>query len=276
MEPHRDPDPATASRDTGSSVPRDQVEAVLDVLATSSGPSLTGAYLYGSAVAGGLRPDSDLDLLGVVDRRLDPGERRGIIDGLLPLSGRETRPPHWRPVEFTVVVLGEVVPWRYPPRLELQYGEWLRADFLAGDPEPWPAVNPDIAVLITMVLGRNEALVGPSAGELLDPVPREHLLRAMTDELEPLLGDLETDTRNVLLTLARMWMTASTGEIGSKDAAAAWAAARLAAEHRPIMLRARLGYLGEAEDRWDDLTEAQSVAADLVRGLAAEHPECRH
>ncbi len=242
---------------------------MLERLDTALGSSLLGVYLYGSAVDGGLRPESDVDLFGVIERPLDVDERRAIVDGLLPISGRSTRPPAWRPIELTLVVRDEVVPWRYPPRFDLQYGEWLRADFLAGDLEPWPPVNPDVAVLIAMVLGRSETLVGPPAHELLEPVPREHVVRAMTDELEPLLGDLESDTRNVLLTLARMWMTASTGEVSSKDVAAAWAAERLPAEHRPLMLRARSGYLGEVEDRWDDFRSVRSVADELRQRLAS-------
>jgi predicted nucleotidyltransferase len=250
-------------------VPLDQVAAVLALLDRVPG-SLIGFYLYGSSVDGGLRSDSDLDLFGVIDRRLDRDERRTLVDRLLPLSGRDTRPADWRPIDLTLVVRGEVVPWRYPPRFDFQFGEWLRPDFLAGDLEPWPAANPDVAVLIAMVLGRSETLVGPPPRDLLARVPRADLLRAMTDELESLLGDVDTDTRNVLLTLARMWMTASTGEVQSKDLAATWAAERLSEERRPLLLRARSGYLGEIEDRWDDLAAARSLAHELGRRLGQE------
>jgi predicted nucleotidyltransferase len=249
--------------------PRDQVAAVLALLARVCGPSLLGVYLYGSSVDGGLRPDSDLDLFGVVERRLWADERRALVDGVLPLSWRDTRPGHWRPIELTLVVRDEVVPWRYPPRFDFQYGEWLRTAFVAGDLEPWPAANPDVSVLITMVLGRSETLVGTRPRDLLARVPRVDLLRAMADEVEPLLGDLETDTRNVLITLARMWMTASTGEVHSKDVAAAWAAERLPAEHQPLMVRARAGYLGDVEDRWHDLAAVRSVADELRRRLVS-------
>jgi predicted nucleotidyltransferase len=247
-----------------SAIPRDQVAAVSELLDRCLGGSVLGLYLYGSAVDGGLRAESDLDLFGVIGRRLGADERRAIIEGLLPLSGRETRPARWRPVEFTLVVRDEVVPWRYPPRFDLQYGEWLRPALLAGDLQPRPAANPDVAVLITMVLGRSEAIAGPPADDLLAPVPRADLLRAISDELEPLLGDLETDTRNVLLTLARMWMTATTGEVRPKDVAAGWAAERLpAGEHRQLMLRARAGYVGEAEDRWHDHVSVRALANEL-------------
>jgi predicted nucleotidyltransferase len=244
-------------------VPRDQVAAVLDVLEAAAGGSLLGAYLYGSAVDGGLRPDSDLDLFGVVQRRLSADERRRIIDGLMPLSGRETRRASWRPIELTLVVQDEVRPWRYPPRFDLQYGEWLRPAFLAGGLHPWPAANPDLAVLITMVLGRSETLVGRLPRDLLAPVPRSDILRAMTDELPSLLDYVESDTRNVLLTLARMRMTASTGEVRPKDVAGAWALRDLPPELRPLLARARAGYRGETEDRWEDLEAVRALAHHL-------------
>ena len=223
---------------------------------------LIGLYLYGSAVAGGLRPDSDLDLFAVTDRRLTAAEKGRIVDGLLPISGRQTRPPMWRPLEVTIVAQPEIRPWRYPPGMELQYGEWLRDAFLAGTIEPEPVDNPDLGVLITMVRQAGHALIAPAATDILDAVPRADLIRAMVDGIPSLMADLAGDTRNVLLTLARIWTTVATGEIRSKDAAADWVLSRLPYAHRPTLTMARDLYLtGGYGDPWD---------GDAVR-LLAEH-----
>jgi predicted nucleotidyltransferase len=244
---------------------RDQADAVLRVLdAALPTGRLVAAYLYGSAVAGGLKPDSDLDILGVVDRRLADGERRAVIDGVLPISGRRTRPPAWRPVELTLVVASEVRPWRYPPRFDLQYGEWLREEFLAGQLDTAPGPNPDVAILLTMVRATGQPLVGPPADLLIDPVPRDDVARAMLDELPSLLGDLEDDTRNVLLTLARMWSTLATGEIRSKDAAVDWALPLLPDAHRELLALARDAYLGTAVDAWKERMPAATALADTI------------
>ncbi|MCE3277338.1 MAG: nucleotidyltransferase [Propionibacteriaceae bacterium] len=72
-----------------------------------------------------------------------------------------------------------------------------------------------------MVLQGDTALVGPPPAQLLDPVPDDDLIRGAIAGIPQLLGDLESDTRNVLLTLARIWTTLQTGQIRSKDAAAA-------------------------------------------------------
>ena len=214
---------------------------------------IIGLYLYGSAVAGGLRPDSDLDLLVVTDRRLGPEEKARVVEGLLPISGRATRPPAWRPLEVTIVAQPQVRPWRYPPRMELQYGEWLGDAFLAGDIEPEAAENPDLGVLMTMVRHSSRALIGPAATDVLDPVPRADLVRGMVEGLPALLADLPGDTRNVLLTLARIWTTIATGEIRSKDEAADWVLSRLPDADRPMLARARDLYrAGGYGDPWDD------------------------
>jgi hypothetical protein len=124
--------------------------------------------------------------------------------------------------------------------------------------------------LLTMVLLANRPALGPAPAEILDPIPREDLERAMAAGIEPLLGDLDDDTRNVVLTLARSWSTVATGSIRSKDAAADWALIRLPEEHRPVLARARSIYLGDEEERWEDLRplvrpHAAYVVAEIER-----------
>ena len=230
---------------------------------------IVGFYLYGSAVAGGLRPDSDLDLFVVTDRRLTTVEKARIVEGLLPISDRHARPPTWRPIEVTIVAEPEVRPWRYPARMELQYGEWLRDAFRSGTIQPQPAENPDLGVVITMVRQTGRALIGADASDVLDAVPRSELVRGMVDGVPSLLSDLDDDTRNVLLTLARIWTTVTTGEIRSKDGAADWALSRLPEAYRPTMARARDLYRsGGYGDPWDE--EAVRPLADhLVREIVA-------
>jgi streptomycin 3"-adenylyltransferase len=74
----------------------------------------------------------------------------------------------------------------------------------------------------------------------------------------------------VLLTLARVWSTLDTGGIRSKDSAAAWAAARVPAEHRPVLARARAVYLGDEDERWGDL-DVPSCAEYLVRVIGESY-----
>jgi predicted nucleotidyltransferase len=234
---------------------RKQLGRVVALVRDVLGPDVVGAYLFGSAVLGGLRPRSDLDVLVVSRRPTSREEKQRLVDRLLAISGRRVgEERRWRRVELTLVVESEVKPWRCPPSFDFQYGDWLRREFERGKVEPWPTTqNPDLAALITMVLRADTPLLGPAPAAVFDPVPHEDLVRANVGDIDSLLGDLESDTANVVLTLARIWTTVATGEIRSKDSAADWAFERLDQEHRAVLVRARAIYLGDAEDRWDDL-----------------------
>lgn len=233
-----------------------QLARVVDLTRNVLGADLAAAYLFGSAVLGGLRPDSDLDVLALTRRPTTPHEQRALVERLLAVSGRRTATGRWRRVELTLVVESELRPWRFPPRFDFLYGDWLRTEFERGNLQPWPTTeNGDLATLLTMVRRYGEPLVGPPADAVIPPVPEADLRAAMVGDLEKLLDDLESDTRNVLLTLARIWCTLANGEIRAKDEAAAWALERLPEAHRQALAHARACYLGAERDRWEELDE---------------------
>jgi streptomycin 3"-adenylyltransferase len=230
-----------------------QIEGTLAIVRDVLGDRALGAYLSGSAVAGGLRPRSDLDVFVVTSGRTRDDERRHLTEALMEISGSRALRGPGRSLEVTIAVQSDVVPWRYPPRMDFQYGDWFRPEYTRGNMAPWHSPNPDLAVLLTTVRKSNRVLFGRPAGELLEPVPRKDLRRAMLDGIPGLLADLDQDTANVMLTLARIWATLVSGAILSKDAAADWALARLPPGRREVLARARGVYLGEAPDTWDDL-----------------------
>ena len=80
------------------------------------------------------------------------------------------------------------------------------------------------------------------------------------------MGNIEADTRNGILALARIWSALVTGAMYPKDVAAAWALQRLPDEHKPVLARARAIYLGEDEERWEDIREDVRRYADYVVG----------
>ncbi|WP_327721370.1 aminoglycoside adenylyltransferase family protein [Streptomyces sp. NBC_00490] len=242
-----------------------QVQEIVGLVGGVLGAEAIGVYLHGSSVLGGLRPASDVDVLVVSRRRMGARDRRALLDGLLRISGSGAEA---RPIELTVPVQSEVRPWRYPPTVDFLYGEWLRAEYEAGE-VPQPEPMPDLALLITMVLTGDRPLTGPSPAKILDPVPRTDLVRASAAGIPGLLDDLDSDTRNVVLTFARIWTTLATGRITSKDAAADWALARLPPEHRAVLEHARQLYLNctYSEERWSVALRAQ-VRPHLDRVLA--------
>lgn len=223
-----------------------------------------GVYLTGSWVIGGLRPDSDIDLLLVTKRSLSPYDRNDLLDFLLQFSGRRATVCPGRPLEVTSLVLDDVVPWRYPPVCDFLYGEWLRDEFSNGQ-VPQRRANPDLAVLITSARQHAKCLRGAHPHTLFEPVPTGDLRRAVRDSVEPLLSNLIGDERNVLLTLARMLVTVETDQIVSKDEAAERLLPGLPAQERRTLSLASDAYLGRAVDDWGQRArEAHDAATHLA------------
>lgn len=164
-----------------------QLDRTVGLLQDVLGPDLLGTCLHGSAVLGGLKPASDLDILAVTRRSLDEHRRRALLAGVLEISGLTARV---RPVELTVVVQSEIRPWRYPPTADFLYGEWLREELSAsGPPHPPPGSStpcPDeswseelaarVRPHVDEVLARIDRLRG-GAEEAPPPTPRPLLGR---------------------------------------------------------------------------------------------------
>ena len=75
-------------------------------------PSRTdvAVHLYGSAVDGGLKPHSDIDLLVTVTVRLDETTRRALINDLLETSAFPWRERDSPRCEVTIVVHDDIIP----------------------------------------------------------------------------------------------------------------------------------------------------------------------
>jgi streptomycin 3"-adenylyltransferase len=245
---------------------RRQLAEIVRALGEVLGPALIGAYLHGSAVLGGLHPQSDIDVLALSSRETTLDEKDRLVGRMLEVSGRYPAAGPPRPIELTVVVGSEVHPWRYPPRRDLQYGEWLREGFERRDPELWrPVADPDLAVLCTMVLLGDAALFGPAPSRVIGAVPWANFLDTSLAEIPSLIADIPANPRSYsVLTLVRIWSSVVTGRLLAKDAAAEWALPRLGVERRPVLARAREIYLGTGKEEWDDLRDAAPGFVDAV------------
>lgn len=237
-----------------------QISQACELIERYLGSALLAVYVYGSAIDGGLKPYSDIDTLVAVDSRLDETVRQALLRDLLKVSAPPGTSEALRALEVTVVAHSEVAPWRYPARREMQFGEWLRNDILAGRDEP-PVYDPDLAILLTTARRRSIAMYGPPAANLFAPVPERDFYQALAEtvNLWESAPDWEGDERNVVLTLARIWYSAMTGQIAPKDVAADWAMPRLPLEYQSVLFEARQSYLGCGESplalRADQMTE---------------------
>jgi predicted nucleotidyltransferase len=226
-----------------------QADRVGAIVREVLGPDAIGAYLHGSAVLGGLKPNSDIDVLAISMRPTSDEQKRALIDRLTRVSRRGD--PAVRSVELELLVHDQVRPWRYPAPVDFKYGDWLGQEFDRGDFTPWTSPEPDIALLLTAVLRADRALFGPPPAEVFDLVPATDVRRACLESIPQLLEWLDGDEANVTLTFSRIWVTIATDAIVPKDVAAAWVLERVPAEHRPVLERARKIYLEGLGDVWD-------------------------
>jgi len=241
----------------------------MGVLRDCVGDSLVAAYLHGSAVAGGLRPDSDVDTLAIIDRPLSDEPRRRLLAGLMDISGHPVRSDPRRPLELIIFTTDDLAHLSYPARSEFVYGEWLRAAFEAGS-IPQPEANPEFTVLLAAVRQAALPLVGPEPEEVLPEISDRDLRRAMCDSLDGLRASLIGDERNVLLTLVRILCTLETGRVVPKDVAAEWALERMSGQTARLIGMARRGYLGLADDDWSKCrADVEAVARELMNRIAA-------
>lgn len=242
-----------------------QLNDCLGLLKNVLGRDLLGVYLYGSFLVGGLQKYSDIDLFVVTNRSTTTEEKIELTTHLLHISGIYMKGIK-HPIEMTVVEKAAVNPWQYPPLFDFQYGEWLRQSFEMGNFEPWQSQEmPDLAIIITQILLKSHTLAGEKPERLLAPVPYYDFMKAMLNDLDRLTDDLKDDTRNVPLTLARIWSTLETNIIRSKPDAADWVIRRLTSKHQPVMERAKSICIGHEEEYWDDLSESIKPCAEYMK-----------
>ena len=248
------------------SIPNEATQTVR-ILREQFAGTLEAVYLHGSAVAGGLWPDSDVDVLAVASRPMTRAAGIRLRDTMLQISGYP-RGGGLRPIELIVFTSDGLAAAPYPARCEFLYGEWLRGSFEAGE-TPQPVCDPELTLVLAQAREDAFSLFGPSVCSLLPLIPQTDVRRALGDMLPTLCASLEGDKRNVLLTLARMWRTATEGDFVSKDAAATWAAARLREEQATVLLKARDAYLGLQKDKWSARRDEVQRTVEFLRESAA-------
>ncbi|MCK8782257.1 aminoglycoside adenylyltransferase family protein [Rhizobium sp. NTR19] len=239
-----------------------QVPVALAALQDCLADCLCAVYLYGSAVSGGLRPQSDIDLLAMVDRRMTQRERANLLSSLLKLSGRHPpKPGGLRCLEVTVFTRPDLAAGLFPARAEFIFGEWLRDAFEAGE-TPMSAQSAEFTLVLAQAQQEAITLFGQDRDRLLPVIPVTDVRHAMRELLPELLGGIREDTRNVLLTLARIWHTAENGTFVSKDEGASWAMPRLSDRSALTLSYARRAYLGEVRDNWNNLQDRMECLAE--------------
>uniref|UniRef100_UPI00195176CC aminoglycoside nucleotidyltransferase ANT(9) n=1 Tax=Staphylococcus sp. GDY8P72P TaxID=2804425 RepID=UPI00195176CC len=199
--------------------PNKQIDNVLIELKRLFSKDLLGVYLYGSYVKGGLKKDSDVDFLVIINRDMTKEEKRILISKIMPISKEIGEDTSLKYIELTVLNYHENENWSYPPIEEFIYGEWLRGDYLNYF-IPEKNNNIDLTILLYQAKLSSISIYGENnINNLIPDVPFIDLQKAIKESSKELIKDFYGDETNVILTLCRMIVTYETGKFYSKDLA---------------------------------------------------------
>jgi predicted nucleotidyltransferase len=221
-------------------VERRRLDDLIAGLRELLGDDLVGVYVHGSLAFGCHGPRSDFDALAVSSRPTTVEERERLA-ALVQ-----------KPLEFHLLVEGEIKPWRHP----------LPFDFHEGR----RGLDYDLAAHLTVAREVGITAYGPPPAELFAPVPAEDYADAVRRDVDWALTKHREDLLYVTLTLPRAWATLTTGAIYSKVSAGEWALPQLPPELRPVLDHALALYRGELEEEsW-----AALPVEDYVEYVAAK------
>lgn len=256
-----------------SKIPQEIEQQLADAIALiqNSFNHVKAIYLYGSAVDGGLKEKSDIDLLVITNEIPDERTRNSFLESSLNISSPPGINPNRRALEITVLAYPEIATWLFPLKREIQFGEWLRRDIEKGVFER-PSSDYDLTIILTKVRENSISLYGLEAKELFRPVPQDDFVKALihTLSLWKIKNDWIGDERNILLTLARIMYSIETGLITSKDAAATWLLNKIPKEYHETLLKARDGYLGTVQDTWEKSQDETKAFIEFTKRLIEE------
>lgn len=214
---------------------KQQLESLTQVLKTQLDQALISIDLFGSAVDGLLGPESDLDLLVVVNQKLNDIQKQQLAQQFLQLSA-PLRSAQQRALEVTILNLDALNTQSYPIQYELQYGEWLREELILGA-ELCSLADPDVTILLKKAQQQHLHLYGQPILDNMAEIPFQDVIRAMQDTFPSIIAhwDEDQDERNQILALCRMLYTLHFKEITAKHSAAAWFIQFLTAEQKRVL-----------------------------------------
>ncbi|MGG5372128.1 aminoglycoside adenylyltransferase domain-containing protein [Enterococcus sp. AZ196] len=236
-----------------------QIESILQLLSQELSEGILGIYLCGSAVLGGLKQNSDIDILVVVSEKLSKETKKSLIKKIKPLSRKIGENNALRYVEIIIIVAKQIATWEYPPYQDFIYGEWLQEDYEKGY-VPSNEQNADLTIILYQSRKHYKRLLGSFELEKIIPeIPIEDVKKAIMDSVSDLLTHYDGDETNVLLTLCRMILTLKENRVYPKDLAGAIQARTSPFNHRQLILLAVSDYKGEKLVKWENYSINETI-----------------
>lgn len=221
---------------------QNQVNALTFSLHEFLGDNLIAVYLHGSLASGNfMMENSDIDLLGVVQTRLNPFKRLAIAQKMLLWNKTPA------PVEISLLAqehLTETPPLRcqfhFSPQWAARYQQFIEKK----DASHWilkqDFEDPDIPAHIYLARHKSVALLGGRASDVLPKISDEEFLKSACADYRDFhwrTDDL-TDCAYQILTFCRILAFKETRKIMSKQKAAQYVLPQLSQKRQALVNRA--------------------------------------
>jgi Domain of unknown function (DUF4111) len=226
-------------------------------LARALGPTLVGLYLHGSGALGGWSAErSDVDLLGVVARRLG---RRAKQVAAARLLHPALACPARRGLELSLVTasVAAAPPPRPPFELHVSTAPPAPTSHLGGP----VTTDPDLLLHIAVCRRAGVTVSGAPPAEVLAEPPRAWLEQQATEELRWAVRHGSFADR--VLNACRAWRLLEDGELCSKLDGGEWARRRVTDPVVDAALAAQRG-LAPVPDAAADLAAADRFVAAVL------------
>jgi Nucleotidyltransferase domain. len=248
---------------------KNQIASLKDGLIKRLGSNLAGLYVHGSLALNSFNPaNSDIDVIVLVQEKLDLDTRFALVEELLQLSLSPS------PIEISFITRSAIEPWQHPAPFELHCSEFWRERYeeriAAGDRSFWSETptDGDLACHLTLVRRSGIHIFGLSIEEAIPEVPEEDFLSSILSDVTYSVNALHTNAVYGILTLCRVLSYLVTGEIMSKREAGLWGITRIPENLRYIVNSAVEVYEGSRQEMVSisdsDLTAYGQLMSDAI------------
>lgn len=249
--------------DTCPPATKTQVQLFTHTVAQLLADSIVGIYLHGSLAMGCFNPEhSDLDLLVITRQPMQVHTKRQLAEFLLTTS----RAPH--PIEISVVVQTDLVPWQYPTPFDFHYSETWREriahDLRDGRWQHWNAQrqhDPDLAAHVMLTNNRGLCLHGAPIAQVFPNVPKADYLASILGDVNDAIAAILDAPVYAILNTCRVYAFVRAGLICSKQEGGDWALNSVPEDVRPAIALALETYAtGQQHTAFDSAGTARFVA----------------
>lgn len=227
------------------------------------GDNLVGIYLHGSYVMGCFNPQkSDLDLIIVVNEKMDGASKREVMDMVVSLN--EKGPA--KGIEMSIVTKTVCKPFVYPTPFELHFSV-MHLGWYRDNPEDYiqkmNGTDVDLAAHFTIIGKRGKCLCGQPIEEVFGEVPQKDYMDAIWDDIAEAPEDIGTNTMYITLNLARVLAYKKEQLVLSKKEGGEWAIKNLPQDYQLLISDALHEYL-DGTDVSYDLSLAKEYAKYMI------------